>query len=68
VLNVDNTKWLPEILKYRVDGICIFEQRRRSDRDTMVNNPQHMTNLEALVGGLPVPYASWWSSFKLRHQ
>ena len=62
MLNVDNTKWLPEILKYRVDGIPLFVFLNNDGvaiAQTIGEQPRTVmaANLEALVAGLPLPYA-----------
>ncbi|MBW4573823.1 MAG: thioredoxin family protein [Aphanothece sp. CMT-3BRIN-NPC111] len=62
MLNVDNSKWLPEIMRYRVDGIPHFIFLGQ-DGEAIAQNigeqprPVVQANLEALVAGLPLPYA-----------
>lgn len=62
MLNVDNNKWLPEILKYRVDGIPHFVYLSGSGdaiAQTIGEAPRSVmeANLEALIAGNPLPHA-----------
>ncbi len=61
MLNVDNSKWLPEMLKYRVDGIPLFIYMNPQG-ETMATavgeqpRPVMAANLEALITGTDLPY------------
>lgn len=62
MLNVDNNKWLPEMLKYRIDGIPHFVFLNK-EGDTLAqaigDQPRTVmaSNLDALVTGSALPYA-----------
>ena len=63
MLNVDNSKWLPEVLSYEVDGIpqfVFFDQSGNAIAQSLGEQPLSIfkENLQALIAQQPLPYAT----------
>lgn len=63
MLNVDNTKWLPEMLRYRVDGIPHFifmDAQGNAIAESIGEQPKGILemDLDALIANNPIPYAN----------
>lgn len=63
MLNVDNTKWLPEMLRYRVDGIPHFlfmDAQGNAIAEAIGEQPKGIleADLKALIANNPIPYAN----------